>query len=96
MIEEPFSLATLANRPANKAFLQREFGLDPDPGALLLGVVSRLSWQKGQDLLIANLDVLDRIGAQLAILGAGEPALEQAFLDAAARAAGTHRRAHRL
>ncbi len=83
MIEEPFSLATLANRPANKAFLQRKFGLDPDPGALLLGVVSRLSWQKGQDLLIANLGVLDRIGAQLAVLGAGEPALEQALLAAA-------------
>jgi len=83
MIEEPFSLATLANRPANKAFLQRKFGLDPDPGALLLGVVSRLSWQKGQDLLIANLGVLDRIGAQLAVLGAGEPALEQALLTTA-------------
>ena len=83
MIEEPFSLTTLANRPANKAFLQQKFALDPAPGALLLGVVSRLSWQKGQDLLIANLDVLDRIGAQLAVLGAGEPALEQALLAAA-------------
>lgn len=84
LIEEPYSLPTLAHRPANKAFLQRRFGLDPDPGALLLGSVTRLSWQKGLDLTIANLDLLDRIGAQLVVLGSGDAALEQALLDAAA------------
>jgi starch synthase len=88
LIAERFSLDSLAHRPANKAALQRKFGLDPDPGALLLGVVSRLSWQKGQDLLIANLDVVGRIGAQLAVLGAGEATLEQAFRDAAAARPG--------
>ena len=39
-------------------------------------------------MLIANLDVLDLIGAQLAVLGAGEPALEQALLTAAAERPG--------
>jgi starch synthase len=88
LIAGRFSLAKLAQRPINKAALQKKFGLAADPGALLLGVVSRLSWQKGQDLLIANLDVIDRIGAQLVVLGAGEPALEQAFRDATAERPG--------
>lgn len=85
LIAAPFKLSTLAQRPANKAAVQRKFGLNVDPGALLFGVVSRLSWQKGQDLILANLDIIDGIGAQLAVLGAGEPAIEQQY-RAAARA----------
>jgi starch synthase len=46
--------------------------------------VSRLSWQKGQDLLLANLDVLKHLGAQLAVLGSGDPDLERGLLAAAA------------
>ena len=42
---------------------------DPRPTALLLGVVSRLSWQKGLDLLLETLPVLRRDGIQLALLG---------------------------
>ncbi len=84
MIAEPYDIDTLAHRPANKAALQRKFGLDEDPGALLFGVVSRLSWQKGQDLLLTNLDVIAQIGAQLVVLGSGDPALEARLLAAAA------------
>lgn len=84
LIAEPFDLGTLARRPANKALLQRKFGLDDDPGALLFGVVSRLSWQKGQDLLLANLGILERIGAQLVVLGSGDADLEKQLLAAAA------------
>jgi len=47
--------------------------------------VSRLSWQKGLDLHVDALPVLVAEGAQLALLGSGEPALEQGFAAAQAR-----------
>jgi starch synthase len=74
----------LAARAANKAALQERLGLAPAPDALLFGVISRLGWQKGLDLLVEALPMLLAEGAQLALLGAGDRALEQAFQDAAA------------
>jgi starch synthase len=72
----------LALRAENKAALQSELGLEPDPNALVLGVISRLAWQKGMDLLLATLPALLTARAQLALLGAGEASLQDAF-DAA-------------
>jgi len=63
--------------------LQKLFGLAVDQDALLFGVVSRLAWQKGIDLILANLDLIEQIGGQLAVLGSGEPSLEEAFHAAA-------------
>jgi starch synthase len=51
--------------------------------APLFGVVSRLTSQKGLDLLLAVLPDLLARGAQLAVLGSGEKALEDGFADAA-------------
>jgi starch synthase len=79
----PYSIRTRARRSLNKAALQRHFGLASEPDALLFGVVSRLAWQKGVDLILANLDLIERLGGQLAVLGSGEPALEEAFRAAA-------------
>jgi starch synthase len=79
-----YNAASLKARKANKAALQQRFGLTPDPKAPLFGVVSRLSWQKGLDLLLEVLPELQKQGAQLALLGAGEPALEAGFTAAAA------------
>lgn len=59
--------------------LQSELGLDTDDGALLLTVVSRLTSQKGLDLLLAALQDLVQSGVQFAVQGTGEPALEAAF-----------------
>ena len=47
-------------------------------------MISRLTWQKGLDLLLAGLEEVLRLGAQLVLFGAGEPALEAAFRAAAA------------
>jgi starch synthase len=63
--------------------LQTQYGLERDPDALLLGVISRLSWQKGLDMLLPALDTLASLSAQLVILGAGEPDLEHQFRAAA-------------
>jgi len=51
-------------------------------------VVSRLTWQKGMDLLLAALPVLLRGGAQLAMLGSGDADLEHGFAEAARRHPG--------
>jgi starch synthase len=63
--------------------LQARLGLAEDAAAPVMGVISRLSWQKGLDLLLAALPVLLEEGAQLALLGSGDAALEQAFRSAA-------------
>jgi starch synthase len=75
----------LAHRGANKTALQQRFGLRVDPAALLCGVVSRLSWQKGLDLLLEALPSLRSHNMQLALLGSGEPGLEAGFRTAAER-----------
>jgi starch synthase len=88
LIASPFGRTQLARRAANKAALQRRFGLQPNPRALLCGVVSRLSWQKGLDVLLDALPVLSGQGMQLAVLGSGEPGLEAGFRVAADANAG--------
>ena len=75
----------LAGKARNKAALQQRCGLKVDPGALVFGMVSRLTSQKGIDLVLQHLPTLLEGGAQLAVLGSGDPALQQALLEAAAR-----------
>jgi starch synthase len=74
-----FTRDMLDTRDANKRALQQRLGLDEDPDAMLFGVVSRLSEQKGLDLVLAALPALLADGAQLALLGAGERTLEESF-----------------
>jgi starch synthase len=70
-------------RLRNKAALQARMGLPQDPNALLFIMVSRMSWQKGVDLVIACIPTLATVGAQLAILGAGDDSYETAVRTAA-------------
>ena len=78
----PYTSADLSPRAANKADLQARFGLDQNPEALVFAVVSRLSWQKGLDLLLETLPVLLAEGAQLVLLGSGDRELQTAFAAA--------------
>jgi starch synthase len=66
-------------RAANKKALQDRLGLNRDPDAPLFGVVSRLTEQKGLDLVLAALPRLLSGGAQLALLGSGDTTLEGSF-----------------
>jgi starch synthase len=66
----------------NKAALRAEFGLPKASGPLCV-VISRLTDQKGLDLLLDALPTLLAHDGQLAVLGSGDPALEGAFLRAA-------------
>jgi starch synthase len=82
-IAQTFSATRLADRAVNKAALQRRFGLPLRPDACLLGVVSRLSWQKGLDLLADNLPLIVSEGMQLVLLGSGEHQLQELYRGAA-------------
>ncbi len=83
-LDTTYDAGTLEARAANKAALQAEFGLDDEPGTLLTGVISRLTSQKGLDLLLEALPVLLEENMQLALLGAGDTELEEQFQAAAA------------
>jgi starch synthase len=83
LIAAPYDIDDLTGRAANRRDLQRRFGLEPDAAATVFGVVSRLSWQKGLDLLLEALPALLAEGAQLALLGAGDDGLQRGFADAA-------------
>ncbi|HEY8355320.1 MAG TPA: glycogen synthase GlgA [Methylophilaceae bacterium] len=62
-----------------KTDLQAQLGLAVSQEAPLLGVVSRLTHQKGLDMLLAVAEPLLRQGCQLALLGSGEHHMEQGF-----------------
>lgn len=66
----------------NRKALREEFGLPPSDGPLC-AVVSRLTQQKGLDLLLDALPALLDRGGQLVLLGTGEAALERAYRTAA-------------
>ena len=87
-IAQRYDARTLEGKSANKAALQRRFNLERDAGVPLIGVVSRLTHQKGIDLLAGAVDALVALPAQLAVLGKGETGLEHALASAAARHPG--------
>lgn len=72
-----------SGKAANARALRQEFGLGASKGPLCV-VVSRLSDQKGLDLLLQALPALTARGGQLALLGSGDRGLENAWLSAAA------------
>jgi len=68
-----------AGKAAAKAALQAQFGLEARTDKPLFGLVSRLSDQKGIDLIAEHLDALVFSGAQVAVLGSGDPGLAAAL-----------------
>ena len=63
----------------NKLALQKELGLAEDPKQMMIGVVSRLTDQKGFDLIAYMMDELCSDAIQLVILGTGDPKYENMF-----------------
>ncbi|MBN8476478.1 glycogen synthase GlgA [Sulfuritalea sp.] len=78
----------LEAKAANKAGLQVEVGLDLRDDLPLLAVVSRLTEQKGLDLLLQIAPRVLELPAQLVILGSGDHAMERAFASMAHRHPG--------
>ena len=84
-----YSVDRMEGKAACKADAQALFGLDADPETPLFAVVSRLVDQKGLDLLAACGErLMDTMRLQVAVLGTGDPALEGAFRELAARYPG--------
>ncbi|MGJ8618106.1 MAG: glycogen synthase GlgA [Sulfitobacter sp.] len=83
-----YSMRSLNGKAKNRAEVEARFGLTAGDGPLFC-VISRLTSQKGFDMLLDCLPQLVNRGAKLALLGSGEQDLEQAFIDAANRYAGS-------
>jgi len=86
-LAQTYAANTIQARQANKLAVAEKFGLDGTDGPLFC-VVSRLTDQKGMDLLLQTVDGLVDLGARLAVLGSGEAGLEDGFRAAWARHPG--------
>ena len=69
----------LARKKVNKLALQESLGLEKDEGKFVIGLISRLTDQKGLDLVNAILPALVDGNTQVAVLGTGEPQYEDSF-----------------
>lgn len=71
-----YSAARMAGKAANKQALQQRLGLEAEVDTPLLGVVSRLTYQKGLDLLLEIAPRLMDLPVQIVILGSGESGMQ--------------------
>lgn len=80
MIAKNFSKKAISGKAICKQSLQQELGLKIDNNIPVFGVISRFFEQKGLDVLCNILpDILRDMSVEFAILGSGDPALEQHF-----------------
>lgn len=85
LIPANFSLADLTGKGINKSALQKAMGLPIKEDVPLFAVVSRLTHQKGFQLIMDELEYMMDGDIQLVVLGTGEAGFEQGFRDFAAR-----------
>jgi starch synthase len=86
-VPQTYTASTIVNRAPNKAAVEERFGLDHD-NSPIFSVVSRLTWQKGLDMLVPLCDELVERGARLVVLGSGDAEIENGFRGAAMRHPG--------
>lgn len=81
-----YDISNLEGKAANKRTLQAEMGLPEAAGVPLISNISRLTWQKGSDLLIEAVSALmAEEPFQFIALGNGDPPLEAALRELAAK-----------
>jgi starch synthase len=79
-IPHAFSIDDMDGKAANKRDLLEKLGLEPTDSAPLLGIISRLAYQKGFELCFDVLpELLGRYDARLIVLGSGEAKYESFF-----------------
>ncbi len=81
-----YDLGTLRFKAINKRTLQKEMGLPQNPGTPLIGMVTRLTPQKGLALIGEAMDAISEMDMQLVVLGSGDPEFETMVRDWSARA----------
>ena len=80
MIAQNYSARTFRKEKVkNKLALQSELGLDVDPKVMMIGIVSRLTDQKGFDLISYMMDEMCQDSIQLVVLGTGDEKYENMF-----------------
>ncbi|HWH48089.1 MAG TPA: glycogen synthase GlgA [Burkholderiales bacterium] len=82
-IERYYNASRLAAKQDNKRALQLRMGLRDQAEIPLLGTVSRLTHQKGHDVLAEIAAELVKLPAQLVVLGTGDAALQRRFQELA-------------
>jgi starch synthase len=88
-IAKQYDVNSLTAKRFCKRSLQRNFGLPDKPHVALIGMICRLTSQKGVDLVEKVFDQLMERELQLVLLGNGESRFEQFFKTAAGRFPGT-------
>jgi starch synthase len=86
-LAQAYSHNTTDLRATNRAAVAERFGIDHSPGPLF-AVVSRLTWQKGLDMLVEIADDLVAMGGKLVVLGSGDAEIENGLKGAAMRHPG--------
>ena len=88
-IAQKFSIKTFRDgKKKNKLALQRELGLKQDVGTMMIGIISRLTDQKGFDLIQRVMEEMVAEGIQFVVLGTGEWKYEELFKSFAGRFPG--------
>ncbi len=87
-IASKYSEADFSGKEKDKEALNAELGIDSPLSTPLIGMVSRLTEQKGLDLIEAVLDELMKGDVALAVLGSGDSKYENFFRDASCRYGG--------
>lgn len=82
-IASRYGPSDLSGKRANKAALQQRFGLPLEPATPVFGVVSRLTEQKGIDLILDSVPWLAQSRCQLVVLGRGDARFERQLQKAA-------------
>jgi len=82
-LAQGYSAEKMAGKSANKLAMQEKMGLKRDPDIPLLGMISRITHQKGGDLLLEIAPQLLRENVQIVLLGTGETLLENGFRNLA-------------
>ncbi|AXH51175.1 glycogen synthase [Clostridium perfringens] len=79
LIAKNFSVETIEDKVLNKLALQKELGLPINPDIPMISIVSRLTNQKGCDLIVNIANRLLQRNVQLVILGTGDYNYENHF-----------------
>ena len=79
LLDYHFNKSDLSGKGQNKAKLQEKVGLPVRPDVPMIGIVSRLTRQKGFDVVVEGLHRMLQEDVQIVLLGTGDPGFEQAF-----------------
>ena len=79
LLDYHFNKSDLSGKAQNKAKLQEKLGLPVRHDVPMIGIVSRLTRQKGFDVVVEGLHRMLQEDVQIVLLGTGDPGFEQAF-----------------